>query len=200
MKHVVIIGPQGAGKGTQALRIADRFNLIHLSTGDIFRELMRSESDLADEVRSYVDRGALVPDSLTAKVLFSRLDDLVARDEPVGALFDGYPRNAAQAEVLDATIDDRGELLAAVVHLDVPVDVLNRRIQIRAEREGRADDNPEALKQRLRIYFEETQPLVDRWRHSGKVIDIDGDQSIDCVTADILSSITPYMLPDSPTC
>lgn len=193
MKHVVIVGPQGAGKGTQAALLADEFNLLHLSTGDIFRALMRTESDLASEVRGYVDRGALVPDDLTARVLFARLDELAANIDPVGALFDGYPRNAEQARVLDRTIDDRGESLAAVVHIDVPLDVLRERIALRAEQEGRTDDTPEALERRLAIYFEETQPLIDRWRGSGIVLDIDGDQSIEAVGDDIRKSIRPLL-------
>jgi len=191
MKHAVIIGPQGAGKGTQAARLAPKFNLLHLSTGDIFRELMASDSELADEVRSYVDRGALVPDDLTARVLFARLDALAAERQPTGALFDGYPRNAAQAEVLDRTIAERGEELAAVIHLDVPIEVLRERIAGRAKLEGRSDDTPEALERRLQIYFEQTRPLVDRWRDRGIVFDIDGNQSIDDVAADIDAALQP---------
>lgn len=190
MKHVVIVGPQGAGKGTQAARMASRFGLLHLSTGDIFRELMRGESDLAGEVRSYVDRGALVPDELTARVLFSRLDELARKSEPAGALFDGYPRNAAQAEVLDETITRRGEMLAAVVHLNVPLDVLKARIAGRAAEVGRSDDTPEALERRLQIYFNETQPLIERWRPRGIVLDIDGDQTVDEVASDIERAVS----------
>jgi adenylate kinase len=189
MKHVVIVGPQGAGKGTQATCLAARFGLLHLSTGDIFRELMRGDSDLAEEVRAYVDRGELVPDELTAKVLFARLDDLAAEREATGALFDGYPRNAAQAQVLDETISRRGEELAAVVHLDVPLDVLRARISGRAAEERRSDDTPEALERRLRIYFEETQPLIERWRERGLVVDVNGDQSVDEVAADIVRDV-----------
>lgn len=192
MKHVVIIGPQGAGKGTQAARLAQRFNLLHLSTGDIFRNLMASDSELADEVRAFVDQGALVPDDLTARVLFARLDELAAEGQPTGALFDGYPRNAAQAEVLDQTIAERGEELAAVVHLDVPLDVLQARIAGRAADEGRSDDTPEALERRLQIYFEQTQPLIERWRARGIVVDIDGDQSIDLVAADVEAALQAY--------
>ncbi|CAN5713314.1 adenylate kinase [soil metagenome] len=193
MKHVVIIGPQGAGKGTQAALLADEFNLLHLSTGDIFRALMQTESDLASEVRGYVDSGALVPDDLTARVLFAPLDELTANECPVGALFDGYPRNAEQARVLDQTIEDRGESLAAVVHIDVPIDVLKTRIALRAEQEGRSDDTPEALARRLEIYFEETQPIIEYWRPRGIVLDIDGDQPIDGVRKDIHQRILPFL-------
>lgn len=193
MKHVVIIGPQGAGKGTQAALLADEFNLLHLSTGDIFRALMQTKSDLASEVRGYVDAGALVPDDLTARVLFARLDELTASECPIGALFDGYPRNAEQARVLDQTIEDRGESLAAVVHIDVPIEVLKERIALRAEQEGRSDDTPEALARRLEIYFEETQPIIEHWRPKGIVLDIDGDQRIDEVRKDIHQRIQPLL-------
>ncbi len=195
MKHAVIVGPQGAGKGTQAALLAEKFNLLHLSTGDILRALMRTQSDLADEVRGYVDAGALVPDALTARVLFAKLDESSAGAAYTGALFDGYPRNAVQAEVLDETIAGRGEELVAVVHIDVPVEVLTERIMLRAEREGRSDDTPEALERRLSIYFEETQPLIARWRSRDIVLDIDGDQSIDAVACDIERAISNVLAP-----
>ncbi len=189
MKHAVIIGPQGAGKGTQAARLASAFNLLHLSTGDIFRALMMTDSELAGKVRSYIDQGVLVPDDLTASVLFAALDDRARIAQPKGALFDGYPRNAAQAEVLDNTIADRGDELVAVIHLDVPLDVLRERIAGRAAEEGRSDDTPEALERRLQIYFDETRPLIDRWRSEGIVVDIDGDQTVEDVASDIRSAL-----------
>lgn len=197
MKHVVIIGPQGAGKGTQAALMAEKFNLLHLSTGDIFRALMQTDSDLADEVRGYVDAGSLVPDALTARVLFARLDEAAATANYAGALFDGYPRNAAQAEVLDQTIANRDEALVAVVHIDLPVEVLTERIMRRAEDEGRSDDTPEALERRLSIYFADTQPLIDRWRERDIVLDIDGDQSIAAVAEDIERAIAPKLAPQN---
>ncbi len=191
MKHVVIVGPQGAGKGTQALLLADKFNLVHLSTGDIFRALMQTDSELAEEVRSYYDAGSLVPDDVTARVLFSRLDEVAASTQFTGALIDGYPRNAEQASVLDRTIEERGEKLVAVVHIDVPIQILKERIALRAEQEGRSDDTPEALERRLSIYFKNTEPLIEHWRERDIVLDIDGDQSIECVANDIETAIAP---------
>ena len=189
MKHVVIVGPQGAGKGTQAALLAREYSLLHLSTGDIFRALMRNQSTLADEVRGYVDAGSLVPDGLTARVLFARLDEEAETAEYQGALFDGYPRNAAQAQVLDETIAARGEELVAIVHIDVPLAVLKARISRRAEEEGRSDDTPEALERRLAIYFEDTQPLIDHWRERDIVLDIDGDRTIVEVAADVKAAL-----------
>lgn len=222
MRHVVFIGPQGAGKGTQAARVAPMFDLLHLATGDLFRALMAGESDLAAEVRMYYDRGDLVPDELTARVLFAALDERAAGSDVRGALIDGFPRNAAQARVLDEQISARGEVLAAVVHIDVARDVLMRRLTGRlvcracgatyprefnppqvsgvcdldgGELYVRSDDTEEAVARRLDIYFSETEPLLERWRARGLVRDVDGDQPIDAVTAAIAAAIEPVLGP-----
>lgn len=217
MRHVVFVGPQGAGKGTQAARVATRLGLIHLATGDLFRELMASESPLAAEVRSFYDAGNLVPDELTARVLFDALDARAASGDIAGALFDGFPRNAAQADVLDQQIADRGEALVAVVHIAVPRDALMERLTGRLtcrdcgrtyhqrfnppRQEGvcdacggelyvRSDDTEEAVSRRLEIYFEQTEPLLDRWRARGIVHDVDGNQEIDSVADTIIAVLT----------
>lgn len=217
MHHVVFVGPQGAGKGTQAARVADRLRLIHLATGDLFRELMASESPLAAEVRSYYDAGNLVPDELTARVLFDALDIRAAAGNVRGALIDGFPRNAAQADVLDQQIADRRETLAAVVHIAVPREVLMERltgrltcrecgrtyhIRFNPPRQAgvcdvcggelfvRSDDTEEAVARRLQIYFEQTEPLLARWRERGIVHDVNGNQEIDAVTAEIIAALT----------
>lgn len=218
MRHVVFIGPQGAGKGTQAARIAPRFNLLHLATGDLFRALMSQDSDIAAEVRSYYDRGNLVPDALTARVLFAALDEQAGSASVSGALVDGFPRNAAQAEVLDSQIDERSEALVAVVHIDVKREVLMRRLTGRlicktcgatyhrefnppkvdgvcdldgGELYVRSDDTEDAVARRLDIYFEQTEPLLARWRERNLVLDIDGDQAIDHVTEAIAAALAP---------
>jgi adenylate kinase len=219
MRHVVIVGPQGAGKGTQAAAVAPMLKLVHLATGDLFRELMAGDSALAGEVRSFYDRGDLVPDELTARVLFTALDErATARDGVVtGALFDGFPRNEAQADVLDQQIDDRGEELAAVIHIAVPRDALLARLSGRLicrscgrayhrvfnppKSEGvcdacggdlyqRSDDTPEAVERRLAIYYDHTEPLLERWRARGIVHEIDGDQRIEAVTGDIVAALS----------
>lgn len=193
MKHVVIVGPQGAGKGTQAARIAPEFGLIHLATGDLFRALLKLDTPLAGEVREFYDRGDLVPDELTARILFSALDERAADAAPTGALFDGYPRNKAQAEVLDEKITAREEALAAVVYLNVPIEILKERIAGRSAEEGRTDDTPEALERRLNIYFSETEPLIDGWRRRGLVLDINGDQSMDEVEREIRTALAEVL-------
>jgi adenylate kinase len=216
MRHVVFIGPQGAGKGTQAALIAPKFNLIHLATGDLFRELMSGDSALADEVRSYYDRGDLVPDQLTARVLFAALDERQQSDSPAGALIDGFPRNAAQADVLDQQVKERGEEIAAVIHIAVPRDVLMKRLTGRltcrncnrnfhvvfnppavpgvcdycgGELYTRSDDTEEAVERRLNIYFEQTEPLLAHWRARGLVRDVDGDQEIGAVADAITQAL-----------
>jgi adenylate kinase len=218
MRHVVFIGPQGAGKGTQAAAIAPQFHLIHLATGDLFRELMSSQSALADEVRVFYDQGNLVPDELTARVLFDALDSRAREAEPAGALIDGFPRNTVQAVVLEEHIAARGEELAAVVHICVPRDVLMTRLTGRlicrqcnrsfhqlfnppavdgvcdhcgGELYTRSDDTEEAVTRRLEIYFAQTEPLLERWRGRGLVRDVDGDQDIEAVTSEIAAALRP---------
>lgn len=218
MRHVVFVGPQGAGKGTQAALVAPRFGLIHLSTGDLLREVMASDTPMAHEVRSFYDKGELVPDDVMARMLFAALDERSSA-APAGALLDGFPRNAEQAEALDRQIGQRGESLAQVVHIAVPRAVLMRRLTGRltcrncgrtyhsefnppkadgvcdacgGELFTRSDDTEDAVNRRLTIYFEQTEPLLERWRERDIVTEIDGNQEIELVTADIddaLSSI-----------
>ncbi len=222
MRHVVFIGPQGAGKGTQAARIAPMFGLLHLATGDLFRALMAGTSDLAAEVRAFYDRGELVPDALTARVLFAALDERAAGGGVCGALIDGFPRNAAQAEVLDAQILAREEELAAVVHIDVERATLMSRLTGRlvcrtcgatyhvefnaprtpgvcdidgGELYVRSDDTEESVARRLDIYFGQTEPLLGRWRTRGLVLDVNGDQPIDVVAAEIAAALNPVLSP-----
>lgn len=217
MRHIIFVGPQGAGKGTQAARVAPRLGLIHLATGDLFRELMAADSPLAAEVRAYYDAGNLVPDALTARVLFNALDMRAVSGDVDGALFDGFPRNAAQADVLDEQIERRGEALRAVVHISVPRDVLMERLTGRltcrdcgrtyhkvfnppahdlvcdacgGELYVRSDDTAEAVSRRLEIYFEQTEPLLLRWRERGIVREIDGNRDIDDVTGAIIATLT----------
>jgi adenylate kinase len=220
MRHVVVVGPQGAGKGTQAAIVAPRLHLAHLAMGDLLRELMQSDLPLAGEVRSYYDRGELVPDALTARVLFDALDRRSSEDEIAGALFDGFPRNEAQAKVLDRHIDERGESLAAVVHISVPRDVLLRRLTGRltcrncgrtyhpifnppavpgvcdacgGELYVRSDDTEEAVARRLEIYYAQTEPLLARWRDRDLVMEIDGDQDIELVSSAIERALAPVL-------
>ncbi|MCM8750559.1 adenylate kinase [Thermomicrobiaceae bacterium CFH 74404] len=215
--HVLIIGPQGSGKGTQAAVVAPQLGLVHVATGDLFRALMASDNELAREVRSYYDRGALVPDDLTVRVLVARLDEL-DRQQPDyrGVLLDGFPRNRAQAEALDRVLRERGDNLVAVIHLVVPREALIERLSGRLvcqqcgatyhrvfnppRQEGicdrcggpliqRSDDTPEAIARRLDIYEEQTAPLLEYYRQRGLLVDIDGDRPIEEVSQSILAAL-----------
>lgn len=215
MRHVVFVGPQGAGKGTQAALAAPKFGLIHLSTGDLLRDVMALDTPIAKEVRAFYDKGELVPDAVMARMVFSALDDRAAGSSS-GALLDGFPRNAEQANVLDEHIAARGESLAAVVHISVPRDVLMRRLTGRltcgncgrtyhrefnpsavegvcdhcgGELFTRSDDTEEAVNRRLAIYFEQTEPLLDHWRQRGIVREVDGNQEIERVAADVEAAL-----------
>lgn len=219
MRHVVFVGPQGAGKGTQAAAVAPQVGLVHLATGDLLRDLMASDSPLAREVQEIYDRGDLVPDATMARILFSSLDVHSSSPPPRGALIDGFPRNAEQAEVLDGHIYDRGDELVAVIHISVPRDVLMKRLTGRlicrdcgrsyhrefnppsrkavcdhcgGELYTRSDDTEEAVARRLEIYFAQTEPLLDRWRERGLVTDVDGNRSIHDVTNQILPELKPH--------
>lgn len=216
--HVLIMGPQGAGKGTQAGLIAPRLGLAHLATGDLFREIMASGSALGEEIRGYYDSGVLVPDALTVRMLHERMDQLGEGQR--GALIDGFPRNQAQAEALDAALAASGDRLAAVISIDVPRTALMERLTGRLicpncgatyhrefnppRRPGtcdvcgsaliqRSDDTPEAVARRLAIYDEQTLPVLEHYRRAGLLVEIDGDRPIAEVTEAILSAVQPRL-------
>lgn len=211
--HVIIMGPQGAGKGTQAAVVAPRLGLAHIATGDLFRDVMASDSDLGREIRSYYDRGALVPDDLTVRMLMARVDEVLKSDPKLkGMMLDGFPRNQAQAEALSLALSDRGDRVVAVVHVDVPREILMERLTGRlicpncgatyhrvfnppksagicdacgAELTQRSDDTPAAVERRLSIYYEQTAPVLNFYREAGILLDIDGDRPIDEVSVTI---------------
>jgi adenylate kinase len=217
--HVIIMGPQGAGKGTQAALIAPRLRLEHISTGDLFREVMAGDSALGQEIRSYVDRGALVPDALTIRMLMDHVDRVLGgQSEMRGMLLDGFPRNQAQAEALDLALRERGDRLVSVVHVDVPRERLMERLTGRLvcpncgatyhrgfnppKVEGicdvcgssliqRSDDTPEAVERRLSIYYEQTAPVLDYYRAKGLLLDVDGDRPIVDVSERIVEALLP---------
>jgi adenylate kinase len=217
MTHVIIMGPQGAGKGTQAAVIAPALSLVHLSTGDLFRQVMAGDSELGREIRRYVDQGALVPDDLTIRMLMERLDQSLQEQPKLhGALLDGFPRNLAQAEALSRAMDERGDRIAAVIHVDAPRDVLMARLTGRlvcpncgttyhrefnppakpgicdvcgSELIQRSDDTPEAVTRRLAIYDEQTAPVLAYYRKADLLVDVNGDQPIESVTRAILAQV-----------
>lgn len=185
--RLLIIGPQGSGKGTQGVRIAQAYGIPAVSTGDVFRANVKDGTDLGLKVKAVIDAGDLVPDALTGEIVRDRLSQ---DDAAQGFLLDGYPRNLGQVGDLDAFLDERGEPLTAVIELSVPRDESIRRIALRATEQGRADDNEESIAKRLSIYESETAPILDVYRERGIVDAVDGVGTLDEVFERIVAALT----------
>lgn len=183
MTRLLIVGPPGAGKGTQAERISERLGIPAISTGDIFRQNIKNGTELGKEARSYTDAGNLVPDSVTNRMVRDRLAE---QDAQGGFLLDGYPRNAAQVQELDSILAEQGANLDAVVQLTADTDELVSRLLGRAAEQGRADDTEDVIRHRLDVYERETAAVVDAYAARGIVRRVDGLGSIDDVTARIV--------------
>lgn len=174
--RLVLLGPPGAGKGTQAERIAQRHGIPHVSTGDIFRENVKNATPLGQEAKSYMDRGDLVPDDVVNRMVADRLD----RDDAAeGFLLDGYPRTPAQADELEALLAARGTGLDVVLRFVVDEEEVVRRIALRAKEDGRSDDSEEVHRNRLEVYREQTAPLEDYYAQRGLLHDVDATGTID---------------------
>lgn len=183
MKFLILIGPPGAGKGTQAKLLAQTLGLPQVSTGDLFRYNLKNETDLGRLAKSYMDKGELVPDEVTVDMVRDRLSQ---PDAAQGAILDGFPRTIAQAEALDQMLAELGGRINIVPHMVVDSEELVQRLVKRAEIEGRADDADEAtIRNRMRVYEEQTRPLLDFYRARGLVADVNGGQSIEAVHQDL---------------
>lgn len=176
LPRLLIIGPQGSGKGTQGERIAQTFRIPAVSTGDVFRANVKEGTPLGLQVKAIIDAGDLVPDELTGAIVRDRL---AQDDAAAGFLLDGYPRNLGQVSDLDAFLDERGEPLTAVIELSVPRDVSIQRLSLRAAEQGRADDNAESIAKRLSIYESETAPILEVYRERGIADAVDGVGTLD---------------------
>jgi adenylate kinase len=184
--RIVLLGPHGAGKGTQAARIAERYAVSHISTGDILRENVKGGTELGLGARRYMDRGELVPDNVVNGMIADRLSQ---PDTKAGWLLDGYPRTLPQAEVFEQLLDEWGTPMDAVLHLSVPEEELDRRIRARAELQGRSDDTGEAVRRRLEEYVKKTAPLEGFYRERDLFCTVDGVGSIDEVTARMFAAL-----------
>ncbi|WZH37517.1 MAG: adenylate kinase [Microbacterium enclense] len=184
--RLLIVGPQGSGKGTQGVRIAEAFGIPVVSTGDVFRANVAQGTELGKQVTSIIDAGDLVPDELTSAVVRDRLSQ---DDASEGFLLDGYPRNLAQVMHLDEFLGGRDESLDAVIALMVPRDESLARLTARAAEQGRADDTAEAIETRLSIYERETAPILGVYGTRGVVDEIDGVGGLDEVTARIFAAL-----------
>jgi adenylate kinase len=182
---LLVLGPQGAGKGTQAKRISAEYGIPHVSTGDMFRALDES-TELGRRVKQIMNAGTLVPDEVTISMIEERLEQPDAED---GFVLDGFPRNIAQAEALDAMLSAIGKGLDAILFFDVSDQVGTERALSRAEIEGRTDDTPDAIAKRLAVYHEQTEPIVEHYRVTGKLIPLHADRSIDEVWVEISEAL-----------
>ena len=182
--NILLLGPQGAGKGTQARRIAADYGLPHIATGDMLRASIAAGDPLG--VSAILDEGRLVPDDVMIELIRERL---ARPDAEAGFVLDGFPRTMAQAEALDATLREIDRPLDLVLELRVPDAVAVERLRRRAELEGRPDDTPEAIRRRLRLYHEETEPLVEYYRTRGNVVGIHGDRSENEVFSEIQQAL-----------
>ena len=184
--RLLIVGPQGSGKGTQGVRIADAFGIPAVSTGDVFRANISAGTDLGLRVQAIIEAGNLVSDELTGEVVRDRLSQ---DDAAVGLLLDGYPRNLAQVADLDEFLGSRDESLDAVIELNVPRAESIARLARRAKEQGRTDDTEEVIAHRLSIYESETAPILGVYGERGLVVTIDGVGSLDEITERIVTAL-----------
>jgi len=184
--RLLIMGPPGAGKGTQAQRVAGHYEIPAISTGDIFRSMKTSDTPLARQLRAIVDSGGLVSDEITNAVVAERLTE---SDCVAGFLLDGYPRTLQQVEALDDFLASSGQSLDAVISLLADIDEVVDRLLKRAEVEGRSDDTADTIRRRQAIYLRETEPLLDVYRDRGLLVEVDGLGAIEDVSARLFAAL-----------
>jgi adenylate kinase len=190
--RLIIMGPPGAGKGTQAKFVAEHFGIPAVSTGDIFRANVSQGTELGIEAARYMDAGDYVPDEVTNLMVRNRIDE---EDAVPGFLLDGYPRTLAQVEELDGMIKHTGHALDAVVVLTVDPDEIVQRLLQRAQVEGRADDTEDVIRRRQELYTEQTEPLIGVYRDRGILIEVDGMGEVEDVTRRIFDALD--VIPES---
>ena len=185
--NVLLLGPQGSGKGTQGKRLAATYGIPHIATGDILRDAIAAETELGLRVKPILDSGQLVSDELMIELIRERLEADDARD---GFVLDGFPRTMAQAEALDELLSELGRDLDVVFEFQVPNrDQLLERMLKRAQEEGRTDDTPEVIERRLALYHEQTEPLVEHYRAQGNLVGIHAERSINEVFAEVQEAL-----------
>ena len=184
--RLLLIGPPGAGKGTQAAILAQTFGIPAISTGDIFRENVRNETELGKRAKEFMDRGDNVPDSLTNELVADRIGQA---DCASGFLLDGFPRTTAQVDALNGMLAEQGTALDAVVELVADVEIVVERLKKRAIEQGRTDDDESVVRHRLEVYREQTAPLIDLYGQTGLLVSVAGIGAIDEVTGRIMDEL-----------
>jgi len=211
--YIILLGPPGAGKGTQAAYVARKLGLVHVASGDLFRQALKRGDDLARQAESYMEKGMLVPDELTVRMVLERLS---APDSEAGVVLDGFPRNLKQAEALDENLARKGRAIDGVVYIKVSEEELVRRLSGRwicrrcqapyhatdsppkvwgrcdrcgGELYQRSDDTPGTVKKRLEVYATETAPLIDYYTEAGKLVEVDGEGSAEAVGERIMAAL-----------
>ncbi|MBI2257877.1 MAG: adenylate kinase [Flavobacteriia bacterium] len=191
MLNIVLFGPPGAGKGTQSEKMIEKYSLIHLSTGDIFRKNIKEESELGKLAKSYIDKGQLVPDEVTINMLKQEVNN---HSNAKGFIFDGFPRTNKQAEALDTLLKELNTEVTLMVSLEVEENELKQRLIKRAELSGRSDDaDPKIIQNRIVVYQKETAPVKEYYHNQGKLKSVDGIGSIDDISSNIFKSIDNFL-------
>ena len=183
MKNIVIFGAPGSGKGTQSDLLIEHYGLGHISTGDVLRNEIKQGTELGKTAQGFIDKGNLIPDDLMISILAKVYDDYGRGHK--GVIFDGFPRTIPQAEALKKMLDERGDKVAAMIELDVPEDELMKRLLLRGQQSGRADDNEETIKKRLQVYHSQTQPLIEWYKQEGLHHHINGSGTLERIFKDI---------------
>lgn len=187
MINLILFGPPGSGKGTQAAKLVEKYNLLHISTGDLFRYEMGNDTPLGQEAKSYIQKGELVPDSVTIGMLRNKVE---ANPDVEGYIFDGFPRTVAQAEALDALIEKMGTSISKLILLSVEDNEIVTRLLERGKTSGRSDDQKEdTIRNRINIFKNETSPVFDFYAEQEKAVQVEGLGSIDDIFARLCAEI-----------
>ncbi len=184
--NIILLGPPGAGKGTQAKRVAGEMSAAHVASGDLFRKHLSEGTELGLLAKGYMNKGELVPDDVTIRMVLERCAE---PDASKGVVLDGFPRTVVQANALDEALDANGARIDLALLIECDYDEIRRRLLGRAEEEGRADDSPDVIEARFETYEAQTAPLVDFYEGQGKLRRVNGDQSIQGVTDDLLAAV-----------